>query len=310
MGLIIGLLIGVAGALMFSRSLPAEEGTPEERIEDLQQDLQQAQRKVQILETQVGRSGPRGVKDGVRDIMQDIRDGKEVSLDDVFATMKPWMRNMAPLFDRMREINQEDWADRMTGEWSRKYDLTDAEQEQLRAWFLQKNKEKGAEFSRVVNSDTTGFVDFVQATEYEWRDTKGIEDVMGNILEGEELADFNEQRAQQGAEQVQNEANRGLSRLDQMVGLDDDQQDQVFAILARGAEEYQPGKFDYDGMGADESALDRRARDEAIRNVLRPDQQVEFDAVRQARREEAEQEMSRVGLSLPKNWDLLEGQSF
>lgn len=310
LGLIIGLLVGAAGALMFSRSLPAEEGTPEEQLEIVQQDLKQAQRKVQILQAQMGSRGPRGVKDGVRDIMQDIREGKDVSLDDVFATMKPWMRNMAPLFDRMREINQEDWADNMTGEWSRKYDLTNAEQEQLRAWFLQKNKEKGNKFNQVVNSDSSGFVDFVQATEYDWRDTEGIDEVMGHILEGEELEEFKEQRSIEGAERVQDEANRGLARLDEMVELDDAQQDQVFGILARGADGYEAGAFDYDGMGADQSALDRRARDEAIRSLLRPEQQSQFDANRAARRTEAEAEMRRVGLSLPKDWDLLEGDTF
>ena len=310
LGLIIGLLIGAAGALMFSRSLPAEDGTPEERLEIAQQDLKQAQRKIQILQAKAGNTGARGVQDGVRDIMQDIREGKDVSLDDVFATMKPWMRNMAPLFDRMREINQQDWADNMTGEWSRKYDLNKAEQEQLRAWFIQKNKEKGAAFSDVVNSDSSGFVDFVQATEYDWRDTQGIEEVMGNILEGDELAEFEEQRANEGAKRVQEEANRGLARLDRMVELDEAQQDQVFGILARGADGYQAGKFDYEGMGTDQSVLDRRARDEAIRNVLRPEQQQAFDTHRAEKKIEAEAEMRRVGLTLPNNWDLLEGDTF
>ena len=310
LGLIIGLLVGAAGALMFSKSISAEEGTPEERLEIAQHELHKAQRRIEVLEAITGKRGPRDVKDGVRDIMQDIREGKDVSLDDVFSTMKPWMRNMAPLFDRMREINQQDWADNMTGEWTRKYNLNKSEQEQLRTWFLQKNQEKAAAFSEVVNSDTSGFVDFAKATEYNWQDTKGIEEVMGNILEGDELAEFNEQHAKKTAEQVQQEANRGLARLDEMVDLDEAQQDQVFGILARGAEDYQPGKFDYDGMGADQSALDRRARDEAIRSVLRPEQQLQFDERQAARRAEAEAEMRRVGLTLPNNWDLLERDSF
>lgn len=310
LGLIIGLLVGAAGALMFSKSISADEGTPEERLEITQHDLRQANRKIQVLEAVSGNRGPRGVKDGVRDIMQDIREGKDVSLDDVFSTMKPWMRNMAPLFDRMREVNQQDWADNMTGEWTRKYDLNDAEQEQLRAWFEQKNKEKGEAFSKVVDSDTSGFVDFAKATEYDWRDTKGIEDVMGSILKGEELTQFNEERAKQGAEQVQQEANRGLTRLDQMVELDETQQDQVFAILARGSEDYEEGEFDYEGMGTEQSSLDRRARDEAIRSTLRPEQQIKFDERLVERRAKAEAEMRRVGLTLPNNWDLLERDSF
>jgi hypothetical protein len=63
-------------------------------------------------------------------------------------------------------------------------------------------------------------------------------------------------------------------------------------------------------MGADQGVLDRRARNEAIRSILRPEQQVEFDARQATRKAEAEADMRRVGLSLPKDWDLLGGDTF
>ena len=310
LGLIIGLLVGAVGMFMFSKSLPPEEGSTEEAIEIMQRKLDRTEREIRELEASSGRRGKRNVGDGVRDIMQDIREGKEVSMDDVFATMKPWMRDMAPLFNRMREINQDDWADNMTGEWARKYDLNKAEKEELRQWFMAKSKEKGAAFEEVVASDTSGFVDFVRATEYDMRDSDGIDEVMESFLEGEELTLYQEERISEKSTSVQEEANRGLTRLDRIVELDEQQQDEVFAILARGSSDYQAGEMAFDGMGSDTSVLDRRARDEAIRGVMRPEQAEVFDNHQAQRKAEAEKEMKRMGMSLPKGWDLLEGDSF
>ncbi len=312
LGLLIGLLVGAAGALLFSRSLPPPAGSPEERLELAQRDLLKAQRTIRQLEERTGRAGRsrRTVGDGVRDIMQDIREGREVSLDDLLATVKPWMRDMAPLFDRIREVNEEDWADAMTGEWSRKYNLSDSERNALKQWFLERGREKAGEFRKVVQSDSSGFVDFIRATQYDWRDTEGIDPVMEGFLEGDELARFRQERLAARATSVENEANRGLTRLDEIVDLDASQQAAAFALLARGADDYQEGTLAFDGMGADRSPLAPQARDQALRGLLRPDQAATFDAHLAARRDKAEQDLRRLGLTLPANWDLLDHDRF
>lgn len=309
LGLMIGILVGVAGALLFSKSLPPEEGSPEEVIEVLQLQLRRAEREVRVLEDDGRSRGGRSTRDEVRDIVQDIREGKEVSLDDVFATMKPWMRDMSPLYNRMRELNEEDWADNLTGEWTRKYNLSDSEQARLKEWFKEKSRERGEEFQRVVESDTSGFVDYIRATEYDWRDAQGSEELMEGFLEGEELTQFREEQLENRIDSVQGEANRNLTRLDNIVELDEGQQDEVFGILARGSDDYRPG-MDFDGMGGETNQLNVRARDEAIRRVLRPEQVERLNIHQAERKEEAERDMRRFGMTLPKDWDLLEGDSF
>ncbi len=310
LGLVIGLLVGAVGAILFSGSVAPEEGTPEERLEIAQHELRKAQRTITEYEAQLGlRRGNRTVGDGVRDIVQDIKEGREVSIDDIYKTMQPWLQQMSPLFARMREINEEDWADQMTGEWGRKYDLSASEQQRLKAWFQERSRERGEELERVIGSDDSGFVDFIKVTEYDWRDAEGVDSVMEGFLEGEELAQFRGERLQERVESVQGVANRNLSRLNDIVELDDAQQDEVFGILARGSEDYQEG-MDFDGRGGDNSVLDRRARDAAIRSVLRPDQVQQFDAHQEERRVDAEKDLRRMGLTLPDDWDLLEGDTF
>jgi len=97
LGLIIGLIVGAMGAILFSGSLPPEEASPEERLEIAEIELGKARRTIRYLEAD-GRGGSRRtVGDGVRGIAQDIKEGRDVSMDDVFSTMKPWLRDMSPL---------------------------------------------------------------------------------------------------------------------------------------------------------------------------------------------------------------------
>lgn len=311
LGLIIGLLVGAVGALLFSRSMPPEEGSTEERLEKVQFELRRAERTIREIE-KTGRvgGGRRTVRDGLRGIMQDLREGREVSADDLFHAMKPWLRDMSPLFDRMRELNGEEWADRMTGKWVREYKLSKAEQEELRQWFLDRSEERGEAFNKVVQSDSSGFVDFVQATEYDWRDADEADVLMEKFLEGEELEAFREERLNARVESVQGEADRGVTRLGEIVELDEEQQVEAFSILVRGSGDYREGEMAFDGMGAEAGALDQTERNVAIRGILRPDQVEVFDTYRAERRAKAEKDMRRLGLSLPDQWDLLEGESF
>lgn len=310
LGLIVGLLVGVAGAVMFSKSVGPEEGSAEALLEVTEYELRRVTRQVREYETKFGQNrGGRTVQDGVRGIVQDIKEGRQVSMDDVYKTMQPWLQDMSPLFGRMRELNEEEWADSMTGEWAREYDLNASEREQLKRWFQERSRERGEELQRVIASDDSGFVDFIKVTEYDWRDAQGADEVMEGFLEGEELQAFQAERLQERLDSVQGAANGNLNRLNVIVDLDEGQQDEVFGILARGSDDYEAG-MDFDGMGGDTSQLDRRARDEAIRSVLRPEQVERFDTHQAGRRADAEKDLRKMGLSLPDDWDLLEGDSF
>jgi hypothetical protein len=49
-----------------------------------------------------------------------------------------------------------------------------------------------------------------------------------------------------------------------------------------------------------------RSREQAILEVLRPDQRTRFEAYRQRQRSEAEREFREMGLNLPADWDFFE----
>src|SRR6478735_4476003 len=86
--LIVGLVIGGAGAVLFRESLPGAEGSAEERATRLELELKKAQNRIAALEAEKGvgpekggvlqrltggRDGRRTLRDGARDIAEDIR---------------------------------------------------------------------------------------------------------------------------------------------------------------------------------------------------------------------------------------------
>ena len=308
-GLGVGIAIGVAGGVMFSNSLAPEQGSIEERLEMKERELIKAEGRIRVLVADGARERKRGVKDGVREIMYRIRSGEDVSLDDVFLTMKPWMREMAPLFERMRQVNEDEYADEMAGRWASEYHLTGAEKGRLREWFKEQSKKKANAFVDVVESNQSGFVDFVRATEYDWRDAEGAEDLMEEMLDGQELEKFKDERLTERYENVQDESYRNLNRLDEIVELDSEQHAKAFGIMMRGSEDYREG-MNFDGMDAGTGKLDRQSRNAAIESILRPEQREQLETYRAEEKAEAERNMAKMGLSLPRDWEVLEGDQF
>src|SRR5690349_20340541 len=95
-----------------------------------------------------------------------------------------------------------------------------------------------------------------------------------------------------------------VQRLDQIVGLDDTQRDQIFSITARNSRDYDPQIVMElpDAEGATAGVPGNRD----VLSVLRPEQRTAYDAERKRRYEEASKSAAEIGLSVPANWELLD----
>lgn len=309
--LAIGLSVGGVGAVLFRDSLPGAEGSSEERVRHLEVELKHAQNKVSALEAADphGRRRPgRTFSDGARGIAEDLRDGKEVSPDDVFRVFQPVMRDLSPLFDRMRIREQERTIESKVGEYTRKYDLSPAQQESLKAWFKQRSEEEAKRYNDVVLQEGARLTDVMRAS-MDSRLDDGLDDFMGQALSGEKLTAFQTERLAERAERVQNEADRKVQRLDGVVTLDDAQRDQVFGIMARGSRDFDPA-MGLEGAGGAIPETNGGTSREAMLSVLRPEQREAYEAEQQRRYEEARKDMAAIGLTLPSDWEMLDADSF
>jgi hypothetical protein len=310
LGLATGLIVGIVGAVLFQQSMPPPKGSVEEQLDEKDAELRKAEAVIAALKAD-GKSpkSRRSVKDGMRSIAERLRNGEDVSFDDIFWSMKPWLRDISPLFNRMREMEQGDNFDALAGEFARKYDLSEADRESLKKWFTERGKKNAQEYDEVIFSETSGFVDFVRVTQFDQRNTEGLDEFMEARMEGEALEEFKADRLEERIESVEAEADRRLQRLHDVVELDNDQIDEMFVVLARGSSQYREG-MEFGGVDAATSSIEPGERDAAIREVLRPDQEVKYEQYQSVKRREAEKEMGRMGLTLPKDWQLLDDEGF
>lgn len=301
--LAVGLAIGATGAILFIQSMPPPVGSAEERIGKLEADLKKSENRVAALEAldPHGTKRPgRTLKDGLRSIADDFRAGRPVTPDDVFRATQPLIRDLAPLFDRMRTKELQRRSDEISGELARKYSLTPAQQESLKQWLDLRAEEEAKRFTATISQQGVKLEDLNAATN-DIRIEDGLEAFMQNNLSGEKLAAFKSDQMLQKVESVQKEADMKVERLDNIVKLDDAQRGQVFGMLARGARDYDPG-MQFEGMGTN-TTLSGKSKQEAILSVLRPEQRESYEAARQKQRVETEKELGSMGLSLPDDFD-------
>ena len=143
-GIFVGLGVGIAGTFLFMQSLPPEEGSTKERAEIAEAALRKSEARVAEFQAETGstRGGPgSSFADQARSIGEDIRDGNPVDLDRVFQTVKPWLRDLAPIFDRIRVRDQKRLFDTKAGQLARKYEFTEYQQHTLKIWLDQKAEE-------------------------------------------------------------------------------------------------------------------------------------------------------------------------
>jgi hypothetical protein len=308
LGLVLGLVVGCAGGYLFSKSQRPPPGSIQDRLELAEQEAAKSSREARALKAYVERAEGSG-SSKFRRLARDLKDGKEVSFDDILGSAKPWMRQVAPVMERVRKVNEAKWVDARVSEWTRNYTLTVAQRNELRGHFKKRSEGNAERITEVINSDQSGFVEFVQATENDWRDFEETNDLMEGFLKGEELEQFKEERLAKRVEAVQEEADRKLGRLDEIVTLNDEQQAELFRVMARGSEDYRPEVNPQDYRGAT-APLDRVARDAAINGALTPDQREALNEHRENQLRKVAEQWELYQLAPPKDFDLLEGDIF
>ena len=98
-----------------------------------------------------------------------------------------------------------------------------------------------------------------------------------------------------------------MQRVNSIVQLDESQQDQVFAIMARSSPDYDPAMVMQGARGNIGPAPQGDART-AMLSVLRPGQRTAYEEAQKKSRDEAAKQMEAMGLQLPSDWERLTGE--
>ena len=310
--LAIGLAVGAVGAILVLQSMPPKEGTAEEQVVKLEADLKKSTNRVATLEAADphGRRRPgRTLADGTRNLAEDFRAGRPVTPDDLFRATQPLIRDIEPFFGMMRTKELQRQTDAQVGELARKYSLTTAQQESLKKLLGQNAADDAKRYTALMTQEGIKLEDLTQAmTDSHLND--GLDSFMQNHLSKEKLATFKSDQMLEKVGKVQQEADMKVTRLANIVQLDETQRGQVFGIMARSSRDFDP-TMQFEGMGTETAALPAgKSRQDAVLSVLRPDQLKTYQTEQAKRREEAQKEMESMGLSLPADWSPLDHLDF
>ena len=315
LGLILGVIVGAIGAVLFTQSLPAKAGSLAARAEKAEFEWQKAEQEVKTLRAQLD-PGRRKVaqRQAMEGIAQRIRSGKRVNLDDVFkGTMKPWMCDVAPLFDRGRVAGEKRRLNYLSGELTREYGLDDSQQDALNVWLDRQADANGDRIANVLDDSDSGFTDFAKVMDERsdsLRYSQKLDAFMAETLDADTLATYQTDRLTERVERVQNEAEGRVQRLDSLVELDEEQKDQAFAVLAHSSDYFDPS-MQFEGLENEMSGL-RPGMDanESVQGILRPEQRQLLEDRQQERRADALREFEEVGLTPPQGWEDMESGPF
>jgi hypothetical protein len=231
-----------------------------------------------------------------------------VNPEDIFKVSKPLLRDLTPLFDRMRVKQQTAVVDGLAGELARKYNLTPEQQESVKGFFQMRVGEEARRWNELITRDDTDLEDLIRAS-HDVRPDEGLENFMQGVLSGDKLAAFKAERLAERAARVERQADAKVQRIDGIVKLDEAQRDQIFGITARGSRDYDPSMV-IEGAHGEIGAIPTADRETAMLSVLRPDQRAKYEAERQRRREEAAKEFDSIGLVLPPDWEMFDDNAF
>ncbi len=299
-----GTFIGALGAVLLQRSLPPQEGSPEEQVAVLQNDLKKAEQQLRTFtDTSPRKRFGATTSDNIRSIAQAIKDGKPVTPDDIFRSFKPLLRDLSPLTERMRAIEIKRSAEARAGAYARKYGLSQQQQNLLVENLVRHNTEQTKTLQEEMLSDHTTMRDYMKA-QRDMESDLGLDESMTQFLSGEKRQEFLADRLDEKAQRVQHETDGRVKRIDDIVKLDDQQRHQLFLNLAQTSPHYDP-QMSFDGLqDGGTPAAQGMSQEQAMLSVLRPEQRQAYESHRENRQQAAREDAAAIGLTLPDNWDM------
>ncbi len=309
--LLIGLAVGALAGGLFINSLPPQEPA-DKQVQRLRIELEQANNRIKKLANidDIRERMPKDeASDRARQILDRIRRGEQITFDDFFFAFQPFLRDTAPIFDRMRMLSLNAEFDRLTGKYLREFDLSPSQLNRLKSWQEERASQLQQEFNqRVLFNDNATFFDFIElSNQYEdlTLDTS-FDRVMRDVLNNEQHQQFQESRLTERAEFVQSEADRKLNRLNNIIELRPEQQDQLFVLFAKSSKAY-VDELAIEGIDTLPSqASANELSYEAINQILDSGQARQLDEERKRRYAAEKEKLSAVGLAPPQDWDMLE----
>lgn len=258
-------------------------------VDKLKQRLEASQKRVERLESMMA------VATMTESRLQQIQNPDADPEDEItnFASLidkaKPVLRELI-LPEVEADLANGDWrAFRDFERWNGLLDLRPEQQEQIQQRLDQLSRQRAEWFINGLKDDQTSmFSLFKESARFENEGDPEVDAIFEQNLDPDQLSIYQEERFNEDMQRVENDA---ANRLDQVVryvpDLSEAQQDEIYSIMARSSSAYQPEMEIAIGDSQVQNntfALTDEQRDEAVEQVLLPQQRGDWEAYQKRQR--------------------------
>jgi len=187
----------------------------------------------------------------------------------------PEARNLMKGFAGAMSGRADQWIDGEMKKYKEKLGLTDAQMESIKGKMLAMVEENTESFQSALDDSSKSMQEIMESQGQFWRDNETeVEAMLKDELTDDQFADFEREQLVEKTKTVQRQADWELRRIDDAVELSETQEDQVFNILVRQSNDYDPAMA-IEGADADlppGATAAEVTKEDAIRSVLTPEQ--------------------------------------
>jgi hypothetical protein len=194
------------------------------------------------------------------------------NIGDLVEASRPLLSRMGPMFESMMHRR----IDRQVAQLKEQLGLTDEQAAELKRQLTQLGEDDIAEFNKRLNDPTTPPEQVFQRRGNPMQG-EAFETALKESVSEEQYALYEKDKLEKQAQSLERAANNEADRLGRQLGLDDTQKDQVFEIYARTSKRFDPSLQVETEAGSQVQVDEDTNREDAIREILTPEQQTSYD---------------------------------
>jgi hypothetical protein len=288
--LLAGILIGGAGVFAWTW-IRAGEQADRDFSDDLRRDAELSRLRAELASE---RSTAGALRKQIETAALDTTPVKEDELDieRLLNDARPLMKSLALMFAGQRKTMTERWIRSTAEKLAEEMGLTEEQTDEMIAHFLKLDEENFAKIKAMLDRPLT-ILD-VFTTMKDMNPQKSMDDyVMAKLTDDQKKA-WEGRKLETKAQQVERSANRQLERMSRL-NLDEEQKDRVFDILVKKNPQYD-SSMAVEGVTTGGAEMDaKKSQDEAIAEVLRPEQMEQWTQMQERRNNERQRWTDALG---------------
>ena len=216
----------------------------------------------------------------------------ELDIQRLLNDARPLMKSLALMFGEQRKLMTEKWIRGMAEKLAQEMGLTEEQTADMIAHFLKLDEENFAKIKAMLDRKLT-ILDVFSVMK-EMNPQKSMDDYVMTAMTDEQKKSWENRKLESKAQQLERTANWQLDRMSKSLNLDEAQKDQVFDILVKKSPQYDPA-LAVEGVNAGVELDTQKSQDEAIAEVLRPEQMEDWNKLQERQQNEKKRWSDALG---------------